>query len=67
MLIDSEVVGKIKWTLTDSITKEYKDKSMKNKARVNIISTIDNIPTDTLNALNNISQNVYCAFRWLHI
>jgi hypothetical protein len=49
VVTDNEIESKIKRTLVNNITKEYKDESMKNKDHVNIISTIDRVSTDTAN------------------
>ena len=55
MRIDSDIANKIKRTLADNITNEYKDKLMENKAQVNIITTNDHIP----NELNNTKDETH--------
>ena len=53
MIIDNEIAGKIKSILADTITKEIKDNSKKNKASVNVNSIFGNLPRDAMIEQNN--------------
>jgi hypothetical protein len=58
LVIDNETTSKIKRALADTISNDYKDVLMRNKAAANVASIIDYLPINIVNKPNNTNDEV---------